>query len=75
MFVAQAGPLQNHFLSSSRWGFQIAHARADGLEMVGVSNVNRAELEDPMGALVKAQSDNENVECDIHENLWIYIRP
>ena len=43
--------------------------------MVGVSNVNRAELEDPMGALVKAQSDNENVECDIHENLWIYIRP
>lgn len=55
VFVTQASPLQNLFLSNSRSGFQIAHAHAAGLDMVGVSDVNRSELDALMEALVKAQ--------------------
>jgi anti-sigma factor RsiW len=55
VFVGQASPFQNLFLSSSRSGFQIAHAHAGGLDLVGISNVSRAELDSLMEALVKAQ--------------------
>lgn len=55
VFVTQAGPLHSLFLSSARSGFQIAHAEAAGLDLVGVSNVSRNELDALMDALVKAQ--------------------
>ncbi len=55
VFVTQAGLLQNLFLSNSRSGFQIAHAKAVGLDLVGVSDVNRSELDALMATLVKAQ--------------------
>ncbi|MGH9564320.1 MAG: zf-HC2 domain-containing protein [Terracidiphilus sp.] len=55
VFVTQASPLQNLVLSNSRSGFQIAHANAAGLDLVGVSDVSRSELDALMGALMKAQ--------------------
>ena len=55
VFVSQASPLQNLFFSNSRSGFQIAHAHPAGLDLVGVSDVNRSELDALMEALVKAQ--------------------
>ena len=55
VFVTQGGLLQNLFLSNSRSGFQIAHAKAGGLDLVGVSNVNRSELDALLETLVKAQ--------------------
>jgi anti-sigma factor RsiW len=55
VFVTQASPLQNLFLSDSRSGFQIAHAHPAGLDLVGVSDVNQSELDALMEALVKAQ--------------------
>jgi len=42
-------------MSRSRLGFQFVHAKADGLDLVGVSDVNRSELDALMEALVKAQ--------------------
>lgn len=55
VFVTQASPLQNLFLSSARSGFQIAHANAAGLDLVGVSDVNRSELDALVETLAKAQ--------------------
>jgi anti-sigma factor RsiW len=55
VFVSQAGMLPDFLLRNSRAGFQMARANAAGLEMVGVSDVNRAELMGLMDVLEKAQ--------------------
>jgi anti-sigma factor RsiW len=55
VFVSQSGPSQDLLLRNARSGFQIAHARAAGLEFVGVSDVNRPDLNALMAVLVNAQ--------------------
>ena len=55
VFVSQGGLFEGLFLSGTRSGFQIAHARAAGLDLIGVSDVNRSELDGLMAAIVKAQ--------------------
>lgn len=55
IFVAQADAFPSPFLPGARSGFQIIRKNAAGLEFVGVSDVNRSELEALMTVLSKAQ--------------------
>ena len=55
VFVSQAGRFDSLLLSNVQSGFQIAHARAAGLELVAVSDVNRPDLNALMGVLIQAQ--------------------
>jgi anti-sigma factor RsiW len=55
VFVSQSGPSEGLLLRNVRSGFQIAHARAAGLEFVAVSDVSRPDLDGLMTVLIQAQ--------------------
>jgi anti-sigma factor RsiW len=55
VFVTQAGAVSLPGMPTARSGFHVSFARAGGLDLAGISDVNRPELDALLAALAKVQ--------------------